>query len=163
MDGNSNTGDWNTGDWNTGNRNTGNSNTGDLNTNNPTVRIFNKDSGWIFRSNNHCELQAIIHRNTKNLCQWIFDSAMTDKEKEDNPTYKTTGGYLKVTGYKQKGELSNEDREFLSAVPNFDANILFECTGIRIDNEKTITIDGKDIKLSSESNDELKKMLVGEE
>mgnify|MGYP000202613853 CR=1 FL=1 len=53
---------------------------------------------------------------------------MTKKEKEENPSYKTTGGYLKVYNYKEAWKIAydkatDEDIELLKALPNFDADV----------------------------------------
>jgi hypothetical protein len=85
---------------------------------------------------------------------------MSDKEKVINPTYKTTGGYLKVNESTYNGkEVTKEDREFLESVPNFDAEILKECTGIVFNGKKKIIIDGKTIEISQDSYEELKRQL----
>lgn len=62
---------------------------------------------------------------------------MTDEEKKANPTYKTTGGYLRVT--KEKGNrqewwdhLTERDKEEVKALPNFDAEKFYKCTGIKV-------------------------------
>ena len=35
------------------------------------------------------------------LTEWVEEPDMTDEEKSKNPTYKTTGGYLKSYEYKE--------------------------------------------------------------
>jgi mannose-1-phosphate guanylyltransferase len=88
---------------------------------------------------------------------------MNDVEKQENPNHTTTGGYLKVNSSTYNGkEVSNEDRKFLESLPNFCPKILEECTGIVFDQTKVLTIDGKDIKISKESFDELKRQLLEE-
>jgi hypothetical protein len=150
--GNYNTGNRNTGDYNTGDRNTGNYNTGDLNTNNPTVRLFNKDSGIKFHSEEYRKIRSTISKYQKLLCTWVYTKDMSDKEKENNPTYKTTGGYLKVNKTKYNGKpVTKEDREFLESLPNFCPKILEECTGIVFDKKRTIKLDDKEIEISEES------------
>ena len=172
--GNRNTGDRNTGNWNTGNRNTGNlntgdlntgnRNTGDLNTTNPKLRLFNKDSDWEYRGSLHYKLKNVIAKHQKPLCEWVSESFMSEEEKEENKTYKTTGGYLKVNeNNRNKLEISEEDREFLKSVPNFDNAILKECTGIDLVNENVkIVIDGKEIWISKESAKELREAFIRE-
>ena len=152
-----NTGNYNTGNYNTGNFNTGHYNTGDCNTNNPTVRLFNKDSGWKFYGERHIKFRNILSKYRKLLCEWVYESKMTEQEKFENPTYKTTGGYLKVNDSIYNGkEVTKEDRDFLESVPNFDAKILEETTGIAFKQTKTIIIDGKEIEISKESYEALK-------
>ena len=160
--GNCNTGDYNTGYYNTGDCNTGNYNTGDCNTDNPTVRMFNKDSGIQFLGEKHRKFRLIISKYAKPLCEWISESNMTQLEKTENETYKTTGGYLKVNKNLGNGnDLSKEDREFLIALPNFDAAILLETTGIDINGDKKkIIIDGKEIMISAESFEEIKRQFL---
>ena len=74
---------------------------------------------------------------------------MTDQEKIDNNTFHTTGGYLKSHEYKEAFQksweaASDEDRKLVDQLPNFDADIFFEISGIdvRQTNSKEITIDG---------------------
>ena len=157
-----NTGNYNTGDCNTGYRNTGNYNTGDCNTNAPTVRLFNKDSGWKFFDQNHYRFRSIIFSKQKPLCEWVMEKNMSEKEKEDNQTYKTTKGYLKINENTYNGnDLTEDEIDFLKSVPNFDANILLECTGIDITNQKKkLIIDGKEIMISRESFEEMKKQFL---
>ena len=63
---------------------------------------------------------------------------MTDEEKEENPTYKTTGGYLKVLDKSESAQiwwdgLSDKNKEIIKSIPNFDAEKFEKCTGIRVD------------------------------
>ena len=142
--GNWNTGDWNTGDWNTGNRNTGdwntgNWNTGFLNTITPeTILVFNKEckkEEW-----ENAIKPSFLYFN---LTTWINESDMTEEEKQENPSYTTTGGYLKEYEYKEAfqksfNKLSAEEKkkqtEQLKALPNFDKDIFYEISGIDIEN-----------------------------
>ena len=59
---------------------------------------------------------------------------LTDKEKEEHPEHETTGGYLKKLKSAQKrwDTLSNNDRKIITSLPNFDAKIFEEITGIKI-------------------------------
>ena len=99
--GNCNTGNWNAGnrnagDWNTGDWNTGNWNTGLCNTITPKVKIFNKDSDISFGTDLYYKIYNIFDKYSKPLCEWISASNMTDEEKQNNKTWETTQGYLKV-------------------------------------------------------------------
>ena len=89
---------------------------------------------------------------------------MTDKEKEDNPGYETTRGYLKVLDYKESAQASynkasQEDKDKIKLAPNYAKDPenakqkIFEIFGIKIDeektlNDKTVEIDGKTYKLT---------------
>jgi len=163
--GNRNTGNWNTGNRNTGYRNAGDCNTGDWNTGNwntahnetgffntvqrKKVRMFNKD----------CDVEAWGNANKPdllyfNVTEWITESNMTDQEKIDNETFHTMGGYLKSYEYKEAFRKSwdsstEEDRKLVEILPNFDADVFFEISGIDVRKKETscagkiVTVDGK--------------------
>ena len=156
-----NIGHYNIGSYNTGCYNTGCYNTGDCNTTEPTVRLFNKDSGLKFLGETHLKFINIVNRLSSPLCEWVSERKMSDKEKADYSTYKTTGGYLKVNEERRnKLEATKEEKDFLKSLPNFDAVILKECTGIDLDSDKVkIIIDGKEIWISRESAMALKEQL----
>lgn len=72
---------------------------------------------------------------------------MTDEEKQKNPTYTTTGWYLKVYDYKeafQKAyrEAPKEQIEQLKNLPHFDAEVFYQISGIKVDEVETIEIWG---------------------
>ena len=74
------------------------------------------------------------------VVEWINVEDMSDKEKENHPTYKTTGGYLKVKDEMDSRQewwngLSKEDKNEIISIPNFDAAIFKECTGIDVTGE----------------------------
>ena len=136
-----NTGDWNTGDRNTGNCNTGDWNTGDWNTGffstiTPTCDLFQKPTNLT-----HDEIQnlrgiQVLNWNYENNW-WIYSENMTDEEKKNNPTYETTGGYLKTVNFKTACEtmwdnLDTDDKQAVIELPNFNADIFEKITGIRI-------------------------------
>ena len=152
--GNGNTGNWNSGKWNTGDGNTGNWNSGDGNTgdwnksssNNgcfmtvaPVITMFNKPSEWTIDDWWHSQARAIMNSCPVNYTNnvWIMPSDMTGKEKEEHPEYKIAGGYLNVVEHEGDrqiwwDELSESDKQEVMSLPNFDANIFYECTGIKI-------------------------------
>lgn len=62
---------------------------------------------------------------------------MTDDEKKNNPQAETTGGYLKTFDYKEAwrqayDNADKKDIELLKALPNFDAKVFEEITGIKV-------------------------------
>ena len=143
-----NTGNWNTGKENTGNRNTGDRNTGDwnstdfstgcFNTKEEKIRLFNKRSKWTYRDW-RCSLARDLMcdcPHTKTV--WINEKYMTDSEKEENPTWKCSGGYLKtieVTDEDRQAwwdNLDDEEQEEIKSLPNFDKEIFKEITGIEV-------------------------------
>ena len=148
--GNRNTGDWNTGnrntgDWNTGNRNTGDwnkssFNTGCFNTEESTIMLFNKPSEWTYRNWLNSDARYLLNQIPKDVVEWVYEEDMTDEEKVAYPTYKTTGGYLKVLDESECAQiwwdgLSEADRNKIKSIPNFDIEIFEQCTGIEIESE----------------------------
>lgn len=148
--GDRNTGDRNTGDWNTGNGNTGNWNTGNGNTGNcnsasfsngvfcteePEILIFNKPSGMTFRQWHDSFACYLLNQIQFMPNVWVWDYDMTDEEKEVHPEYKTTGGFLKVLDtsdccVRWWESLGEYQRNIIRSVPNFDAVIFKQITGI---------------------------------
>ena len=151
--GDCNTGDCNTGDCNTGNRNTGNRNTGDCNTGDwnkssfntgcfnteeQKIMLFNKPSDMTYSEWLGSDARYLLNQIPKDVVEWVYEENMTDEEKAAHPTYETTGGYLKVLDESECGQLwwgslSDRRKEIIKAIPNFDAEIFFQCTGVRVD------------------------------
>jgi len=138
-----NSGDWNSGDrnssnWNSGNWNNSSRETGFFNTHEiKTVNVFNKPCDievW-----NNSEKPNFIYFN---LTEFIPFKKMTDEEKQLNPKAEVCGGYIKKMDYKEAfqksyNDLPDEERvkqtALLKALPNFDADVFFEISGIRIE------------------------------
>ena len=146
--GNCNTGNCNTGNWNTGNCNTGNRNTGDwnkssfntgcFNTEEQKIMLFNKPSNMTYSEWLDSDARYLLNQIPKDVVEWVYEEDMTDEEKAAHPTYETTGGYLKVLDESECGQLwwgslSDRRKEIIKAIPNFDAEIFFQCTGVRVD------------------------------
>ena len=142
-----NTGNWNTGDYNTGDWNTGDYNTGDWNkssfnngcfmTKEPTIMMFNKPTDWTYRNWIDSDAHHLLDCIQKNVVEWIYESDMSDEEKVDNPTYKCTGGYLKMLNESECCQrwwmtLSMNEKCVIQNMPNFDAEIFKEITGIQV-------------------------------
>lgn len=144
--GNYNTGGCNTGNRNTGYYNTGNCNTGDwnkssfntgcFNTKEQKIMLFNKPSSMTYCEWVDSDARDLLNQIPKNVVEWIYEVNMTDTEKAAHPTYETTGGYLKVLNESECGQLwwnglSDHQKNIIKEIPNFDADIFFQCTGIR--------------------------------
>ena len=151
-----NSGNWNSGDRNSGNWNSGYRNSGYLNTTEPPVRIFNKDTDM--------SLEDIDFPNFFyfDLVEWVYPSEMNEEEKKEHPFWETTGGYLKSYDYKEAWKRSwdkadEEDRAKLFALPNFDADIFFEISGIdvRQSTQEVVELNGQKY-LKSELEEALK-------
>lgn len=160
--GNRNTGNSNTGNWNTGDRNTGNCNTGDCNTGNwntgdcntgdwnkssfntgcfnteeQKIILFNKPSNMTYREWMDSDAKYLLNQIPKNVVEWVSEEDMTNEEKAAYPTYETTSGYLKVLDESKCGQLwwnglSDCDKQIIKSIPNFDPDIFYECTGIKV-------------------------------
>ena len=137
------TGRCNTGDCNTGNRNTGDwnkssFNTGCFNTVEQKIMLFNKPSDMTYRDWYESDARWLLNQIPKDVVEWIYSEDMTDEEKAEHLTHETTGGYLKVLDESECGQLwwgslSDRQKNIIKAIPNFDAEIFFQCTGIRVD------------------------------
>ena len=135
--GDCNTGNCNTGDWNTGDWNKSSFNTGCFNTVEPKIMLFDKPSDLMCRDWINSDARHLLNQIPKNVVEWICTEDMTDEEKAAYPTHETTGGYLKVLDESECAQiwwdgLDEDDRDIIRAIPNFDAEIFYECTGIRV-------------------------------
>ena len=136
--GNRNTGDWNTGDWNTGDWNKSSFNTGCFNTEEQKITLFNKPSDITYNDWLRSDARYLLNQIPKDVVEWVYEEDMTDEEKAANPTYETTGGYLKVLNESECGQLwwgslSDFQKNYIKSIPNFDAEIFEQCTGIKVD------------------------------
>lgn len=163
--GNCSTGNRSAGDCSTGNSSTGHHSTGDNSTGNWSISNYSSghfstiDYSGFSVFNKECSFED--WQNWKKpswlyfgLTEWIPENDMTNEEKENNPTYITTGGYLKVYDYKEAFQRSynnatREEQLKIKTCPNFDAEIFYEISGIRVDEEPeqvesliTIEIEG---------------------
>lgn len=160
--GNCNTGDWNTGECNTGECNTGHCNTGHCNTGNRNagdcntgdwnkssfnvgcfnteeqkIMLFNKSSDMTYREWLESDARWLLNQMPKNVVEWVYESDMSDEEKAEHQTYETTGGYIKVMEKSESGQLwwndlPDDKKAVIKSLPNFDAGIFEQCTGIKI-------------------------------
>ena len=149
------TGDYSTGNWSTGDWSTSDYSTGHFSTIDDTgFSAFNKPctrKQWA-----QADIPSWLYFN---LTEWVDKEDMTDLEKQDHPTYETTGGYLKKYEYQEawKKSYDNATREEqlkIKSLPNFDAEVFYEISGIKIDeilsNPKEITIEGATYRLVEE-------------
>ena len=158
--GNRNSGDWNSGNWNSGDWNSGNRNSGDWNSGNrnsgdwnktsfsngcfntvsPKIYMFNKPTDWTFEQWFNCRARYLLNQIEDCPLEYVWFDTMTDEEKAAHPEAETTGGYLKErttadNARKWWAGLSADDRNIIFSLPNFDAAIFKEITGIDVDAE----------------------------
>ena len=114
-------------------------NTGLFNTNEPNARLFNKMSDIKMSDINTYRINDILLFIDKREIKLVYkyEDEMTDQEKIDYLEYKTTGGALikeqvKVDVQAEWEKVDKEDKDFIISLPNFDADIFYECTGIRV-------------------------------
>ena len=153
--GNQNSGNQNSGNWNSGNWNSGYWNSGAFNTDTPTVRMFNKDTGLRWEDISFPDFLRF------DLNTWIPEYEMTDKEKIDYPDFYVVRGYLKSVDYKTAfrnawDNAGTEARQQVFNLPNFDADIFYEISGIDVRSgmKETVTItveNNKSFEISRES------------
>lgn len=101
-----NTGEYNSGSYNSGSYNSGNWNAGCFNTNlNPKINMFNKPSDWT------------IAKWELSEAKYVMLHLMSTQEDKQS----------------RWDELSEKDKAVITSLPNFDAGIFEECTGIRVE------------------------------
>ena len=124
--GNRNSGYMNSGNWNSGNRNSGDWNSCNdsngifCNESDRNVRIFNRPSGMSlqnFRESLYCK--ALLSKPL--VLAWWDEKTNT----------------LKSRSYKEAcaiwwDSLTDENKEIIQQIPNFDADVFFDITGIRV-------------------------------
>ena len=130
--GNMNTGDWNTGNmnsgyWNTGTFNKCNYSNGFFNTKEPTVNIFNVDSGMTASEFYNSKYYDALISSPFILTEWIKDESKG-----------LIGGYLIEYTFEEAcknwwNKMSDNDKEIIKSIPNFNADIFKEITGIEVE------------------------------
>ena len=140
-----NSGNANSGNKNIGDNNSGNANSGDWNkcdgsngifcTEEPTIRIFDKDTDMTLNEFRKSKYGKALRSVKLKLTEWI---EYTEEEMKEDDDKKATKGYLKNYTYKEAcanwwSELTEENKEIIMSIPNFDADKFEEITGIKID------------------------------
>ena len=102
--------------------------------------MFNKPTDWTFEQWFNCRARYLLNQIEDCPLEYVWFDTMTDEEKAAHPEAETTGGYLKerttaVNARKWWAGLSADDRNIIFSLPNFDAAIFKEITGIDVDAE----------------------------
>lgn len=105
---------------------------------NPAKITDSKPSNMTYREWLESDARWLLNQIPKDVVEWVYEEDMTDEEKAAHPTYETTGGYLKVLDESECGQLwwgslSDRRKDIIRAIPNFDSDIFFQCTGVRVD------------------------------
>ncbi len=154
--GDGNSGDYNQGSYNSGHKNFGDYNSGDFNfgkfnsgdfnsidyssgvfcTEEPEVYFFNKPSG--IKLSEWRKSQAFLILSRVRTTKWIPRTNMSLSERlKYSLEYKKNGGYLKNIPFREGclqlwNELTTDEKVVLLSLPNFDASVFKELTGIEI-------------------------------
>ena len=135
-----NSGDYNSGNYNSGDYNSGNYNSGICNTNSPKVRMFNHETEFDFNDKSIVRFNEILLDcpQSYEYSDFISKNKMSEEEIMEHPECETIGGYIKtiiVEADKQKWwdeDVSDDDKDFIKSLPYFDADIFYECVGVRV-------------------------------
>ena len=136
--GNYNTGNRNRGNYNTGNRNTGNYNTGDRNTGNRNTGDWNSCN---YSSGFFCTTEPKIHLFNKatsmTVSEFLNSKYYTALNSSSFNLVYIENEKVKERAYKEACALwwenmSDENKEIIKSIPNFDAEIFKEITGIEV-------------------------------
>ena len=158
--GNFNSGDCNIGDFNSGNSNSGNYNFGYFNSGdcnigdfnicskslgvfnvvaeNYKIKMFDEPSNWTLSDWYDSDAYDIMKRIPTTRSYFVNESKMTKEEKQEHPEYKILGGFTKVyivtNEDKQEwwNNLTDDKKEIVKALPNFDPYKFELCTGIKV-------------------------------
>ena len=141
-----NSGDCNSGHHNSGNCNSGDYNSGHFNTDEPTVRMFNKDTGKLHKD-------ITIPYIYLPLTEWVPFVQGTSPEDAE-----VTQGHLITRTYKEAwalawGKASEDIKSSFKNLPNFCPDIFLEITGIDVRTEGNLKVraNGKIVYISRES------------
>jgi hypothetical protein len=125
--GNRNSGSSNSGHWNSGYRNSGNSNSGDwnsgdwnsgcFNTDKPTIRLFNKDTNMTITEFRQSKYYAALMSEPLLLTDFIDGKLINYDYKEACEIW--------------WNKLTEENKKIIMSMPNFNAEIFAEITGIK--------------------------------
>ena len=146
-----NSGDRNSGNWNSGNRNSGNWNSGDsnsgdwnktsnaagcFNTEQQKLKFFDKETDMTLEQWWNSDARYMMNQINFRHDDWIRSNDMTDEEKAAHPEHETTDGYLKIRDNTDCctewwNGLSEEKKNIIRSIPNFDAEKFYQITGIR--------------------------------
>ena len=146
--GDRNSGDRNSGDVNSGDLNSGYRNSGDLNSGyrnsgvfcnkkrNDKIFFFNRESPFTWDDWYKHEVYDIVV-SLFVLTEWVDWIYMSDEEKGNNRNAYVNNGYLRVYTYKEAwanlwSKLTDDQKELFKTLPNFDADIFRDITGIAI-------------------------------
>ena len=127
-----NSGNGNSGNGNSGNWNSGNGNSGIFNTDEPFIRMFNKQTKLKRRD---IDIPLFLYFDLTSFIS--YDYATEEERVKYKNEIETCGGFLRTLSYKEAfsrawRNASDEERDKVKNLPNFDADIFFEISGIKV-------------------------------
>ena len=139
--GDCNSGNWNSGDWNSGDWNSGSFSNGCFNTAEPKIYLFNKLSDWTYMDWLDSDARYLLNQIPGDVLEYVWFGDMTDEERAEHPEAEVTGGYLKESHDSKTVQdwwdtLSEEQKKIIKSLPNFDAEIFEEITGIEVEKDE---------------------------
>ena len=131
-----NSGDWNSGDWNSCSFSNGCFNTAE-----PKIYLFNKLSDWTYMDWLDSDARYLLNQIPGDVLEYVWFGDMTDEERAEHPEAEVTGGYLKESHDSKTVQdwwdtLSEEQKKIIKSLPNFDAEIFREITGIEVEKDE---------------------------
>ena len=135
--GNCNSGNWNSGDWNSGDWNKTSFSAGVFCTEQPKLIMFNKPTEMTFGEWRNSRACRLLDRIDFRPIEFIWSRDMTDEEKVTHPDWETIQGYLKKRDISECCHdwwmnLNMDEKRVIQNMPNFDAKIFKEITGIKV-------------------------------
>ena len=119
---------------NTGSFNSCSFSSGFFCTQEPNARIFNIDTEMTVSDFYNSKYHRAINSSSVDLTEWID---YTEEEMKCDIEKQNIGGYLKSYTFfeacaKWWGNMSKSNKEVVKSIPNFDAKIFKEITGIEV-------------------------------
>ena len=139
--------------------NSGYGNSGDWNSGDSHNGCFNTDNAkQAYYFNTLCNVEDWDSATKPNwlykpsLTTWVDEADMTDVEKVDNADFRTTGGYLRkndmhVEWQEAMEGATAEEIQQVRDLPQFDADVFKEITGLDLTTPKQETCAGKVVEI----------------
>ena len=136
-----NTGNWNSGNYNTGDFNLSDNSAGCFNVDDHKLMFFDKETELTWYKWQNSPAYDLLRNIDSQKTKWVYAEDMTDKEKLDYPSYKTTGGCLKKRDINKAYQewwdrLSGDEKQCILEIPNFDSKKFEMITGINTEEIK---------------------------
>ena len=101
------------------------------------IMMFNKPSDWTYQMWWASKARFLLSHIPRCVVKWVESDDMTDEERKAHPEHETTGSYLKELDEPERAQiwwngLSDEDKEIIRSIPNFNPDIFYQCTGIKV-------------------------------